>query len=144
MCSELRPMMGDTLTKEEQNTTYINTDPSLKKQGKPPVSFQSLSHVQLFGTPWQHARLPYPSLIPRVCSNSRPSSWWCHPTISSSIIPFSTHLQSFPASGSFPTSQFLSSGSQSIEVSVSASVLPMNIQDWFLLRFTGLISVLPK
>ena len=79
-----------------------------------------------------------------VCSNSRPSSWWCHPTTSSSVIPFSFRLQSFPASGSFPTSQFLSSGSQSIEVSVSASVLSMNIQDWFPLGWTGWTSLQSK
>ena len=69
-----------------------------------------------------------------------PSSWWCHPTISSSVIPFSSHLQSFPASGSFPMSQFFPSGGQSTGVSTSASVLPMNIQDWFPLGWTGWIS----
>ena len=79
----------------------------------------------------QHARLPCPSPTPRACSNSCPSSQWCHPTISSSVIPFSSRLQSFPASGSFPMSQFFTSGGQNIGVSVSASVLPMNIQDWF-------------
>ena len=79
----------------------------------------------------QHARLPCPSPTPRACSNPCPSSWWCHPTISSSVVPFSSHLQSFPASGSFPRGQLFASGGQSIGVSVSASVLPMNIQDWF-------------
>ena len=87
----------------------------------------------------QHARLPCPSPIPRACSNSCPLSWWCHPTISSSVIPFSSCLQSFPASVSFQMSQFLTSGSQSTGVSASASVLPMNIQDWFPLGLTGLI-----
>ena len=86
----------------------------------------------------QHARLPCPSPTPRACSNSCPSSQWSHPTISSSVIPFSSCLQSLPASGSFPVSQFFSSGSQSI--GASASVLPMSIQDWFPLRLTGLIS----
>ena len=92
----------------------------------------------------QHARLPRPSPIPRACSNSCPSSWWRHPTILSSIIPFSFCLQSFPASGSFPVSQFFTSGGQSIGVSASASVLPMNIQDWFPLGCTGWISLQSK
>ena len=77
----------------------------------------------------QHARLPYPSPIPRDCSNSCPSSWWCHPTISSSLIPFFSSLQSFLASGSFPRRQFFASGGRSIGVSASISVLPMNTQD---------------
>ena len=89
----------------------------------------------------QHARLPCPSPTPRAYSNSCPSSQWCHPTISSSVVPFSSCLQSFPASGSFPTSQFFTSGGQSIGVSVSASVLPMNIQDWFPLWLIGLTSL---
>ena len=87
----------------------------------------------------QHARLPSPS-TPRACSNSCPSSWWCHPTISSSDIPFSSCHQSFPASGSFPMSQFFTSGGQSTGVSALASFLPMNIQDWLPLGVTGLIS----
>ena len=87
----------------------------------------------------QHARLPCPSPTPRACSNSCASSWWCHLTISSSVSPFSSHLQSFPASASFPVSQFFPSGGQSIGVSALASVLPMNIQDWFPLGLTGLI-----
>ena len=87
----------------------------------------------------QHTRLPCPSPTPRACWNSCPSNQWCHPTISSSVISFSSCLQSFPASGSFPVSQFFTSGSQSIGVSASASVLPMNIQDWFPLALTGWI-----
>ena len=83
----------------------------------------------------QHARLSCPSPAPGDYSNSCPSSWWCHPTISSSVIPFSSCLQSFPASVSFPTSWFFASGGQSIGVSASVSVLPMNIQDWFPLGF---------
>ena len=79
-----------------------------------------------------------------LCSNSCPLSWWCHPTILSSVIPFSSCLQSFPASGSFPMSQFFTSGGQSIGVSASASVLPMNIQDWFPLGLTGLVSLQSK
>ena len=82
----------------------------------------------------QHARLPCPSPTPRACSNSCPSSQWWHPTILSSIIPFSSCLQSFPVSGSFPMSQFFTAGGQSLEA--SASVLPMNIQDWFPLGLT--------
>ena len=116
-----------------------------------PNSVQSLSHVQLFVTPWtfhfnstvllQPTRFPCPSPTPRACSNSCPSSWWCHPTISSSVIPFSSYLQSFPASGSFTMSQFFASSGQRIGVSASASVLPMNIQDWFPLGWTGWISL---
>ena len=83
----------------------------------------------------QHARLPCPSPNPGACSNSYPLSWWCHPTMSSSVVPFSSRLQSFPASGFFPMSQFFPLSSQSI--GVSASVLPMNIQDWFSLGWTG-------
>ena len=91
----------------------------------------------------QHARLHCPSPIPRACSNSCPSSQWCYPTISSSVIP-SSCLQSFPASGSFPMSQFFASGSQSIGGSALASVLPVNIQDWFPLGWTGKISLQSK
>ena len=85
----------------------------------------------------QHARLPCPLPTPGACSNSCPSSWWCHPTISSSVIPFSSCLQSFPASGSFPMSQLFASGGQSIGVSALASILPMNTQDWSPLGGTG-------
>jgi len=92
----------------------------------------------------QHSRLPCPSPTPGAYSNSCPSSRWCHPTISSSVIPFSSCLQSFPASVSFPMGQFFSSDGQSIGVSASALVLPMNIQDWFYLGLTGLISLQSK
>ena len=92
----------------------------------------------------QHARSPRPSPTPRVYSNSCPLSQWCHPTISSSVVPFSSCLQSFPASGSFQMSQFFASGGQSIGVSALASVLPMNIQDWFPLGWTGWISLQSK
>ena len=85
----------------------------------------------------QHARPPCPSPTPRVYSDSCPLSWWCHPAISSSVVPFSSCLQSFPASGSFQMSQLFASGGQSIRA--SASVLLMNIQDWFPLGWTGLI-----
>ena len=92
----------------------------------------------------QHARPPCPSPPPRLYSNSCPLSWWCHPTISSSVVPFSSHLQSFPASGSFPMSQVFASGGQSIGISASKSVLPMNIQDWFPLGWTCWISLQSK
>ena len=90
----------------------------------------------------QHTMLPCPSLSPRAYSNSCLLSRWCHPTISTSVVPFSSCSQSFPASGSFPVSPFLASGGQSI--GGSASVLPMNIQDWFPLRLTGLVSLPSK
>ena len=92
----------------------------------------------------QHARLPCPSPTLGTGSNSCPSSWWCHPTLSSFVIPYSSCLQAFPASGSFPRSQFFASGGQSIGVSASASVLPMTIQDWFPLGWTGWISLQSK
>ena len=92
----------------------------------------------------QHTRPPCPSPTPRVYANSFPLSWWCNPTLSSSVVPFSSQLQSFPASGSFQTSQFFASGGQSIGVSASGSVLPMNIQEWFPLGWTGWISLQSK
>ena len=92
----------------------------------------------------QQARLPCTSPSSRVYSNSCPSSWWCHPTISSSVVPFSSHLQSFPASGSFPVSQFFASDGQNIGASASASVLTMNIQYWFPLGWTGWTSLQSK
>ena len=92
----------------------------------------------------QHTRLPCPSPSPRVCSNSCPLSQWCHPTISSSITPFSSCLQSFSASRSFLTSWLFTSGGQSIGASPSAPAVPVNIQDWFPLGLTGLISSLFK
>ena len=108
-------------------------------------SVQSPSHVQLFGTPWTAARQASLSITNSQSllklTNSCPSSRWCHPTISSSVVPFSSHLQSFPASGSFPMSQFFTPGGQNIGVSALASVFPMNIQDWFPLGWTGCLSL---
>ena len=101
-------------------------------------SVQSLSHEP------QHARLPCPSPTPGDCSNSCPLHQWCHPTISSSVVPFSSCPQSFSASGSFPMSQFFASGGQSIGISASTSVLPMNTQDWSPLWWTGWISLQSK
>ena len=92
----------------------------------------------------QHTRLPCPSPTPEAYSDSCPLSQWCHPTISSSVVPFCSHLQSFPASWSFQMSQFFASGGQSIGASASASVLPMNTQDWSPLVWTGWISLLSK
>ena len=102
----------------------------------------------MFNSLWphglQHARLPCPSLSPGACSNSCPLSQWCHPNISSSVVPFSSCLQSFPASGSFPMSWPFASGGQSIEASALVSVLPMYIQGWFSLGLPGLISLQSK
>ena len=107
-------------------------------------SVQLLHHVRLFATLWTTARqsslsITTPGVYSRLCS----LSWWCHPTIYFSVVPFS-HLQSFPESGSFQKSQFFASGGQSIGVSASASVLPMNSQDWFPLGWTGWISLQSK
>ena len=92
----------------------------------------------------QNAGLPCPSSFPRVCSNSCQLSQWFHPTISSSVVPFSSCLQSFVTLSSFPVNRLLTSGDQSIRASVSTSVLPMNMQDWFPLGLTGLISLQSK
>ena len=101
-------------------------------------SVQLLSRVWLFATSWIAACQASLSITtPRVYPNSCPLSWWLHPTISSSVIPFFSHLQSFSAWGSFPMRQFFASGGQSIGVSASATVLPVNIQDWFPLGWTG-------
>ena len=108
-------------------------------------SVQLLSHVWLFVTTWTAARQAYcPSPAPGLYSNSGTWSQWCHPTISSSVVPFSSRLQSFPASGSFQMSQLFESGGQSIGVSASASVLPMNTQDWSPLGWTGWTSLQSK
>ena len=105
-------------------------------------SVQSLSRVRLFVThELQHARPPCPSPTPGVDPNPYPSNWWCHPAISSSVVPFSSCPQSFPASRSFQMSQLFASGGQSIGVSASTSVFPMNTQDWSLLGESGWISL---
>ena len=116
------------------NTIWTVTKETISVQFSHSVVSDSLRPHEL-----QQARLPCPSPTPRACSNSCPSSQWCHPTISPSVVPFSSCLQSFPASGSFPVSPFFASGGQSVGVSASASVLLMNIQDWFPLGWTGLI-----
>ena len=146
---------GETVHWQCKKRTYFFTQVSCLRcrviclQGKPWVNFPgsikgfSCSVVSNSLRPHglQHATPPCPSPTPRAYSNSCPLSWWCHPTISSSVIPFSYCLQSFPASGSFQMSQFFTSGGQSIGVSASASVLPMNIQDWFPLGWTVWISL---
>ena len=109
------------------------------------VFVQLISRVWLFVTPWTVGfQAPYPSLSLRACSNSCPLSWWCHPTISSSVAPFSSCPQSFPVSGSFTVSQLFASGGQSIGVSASISVLPINTQDWSPLGWTGWTSLQSK
>ena len=136
-------------------TWWLNINICRKKQfliilDKPTSKSLSVqfSHWAMSNCLWlhglQHARLFCPSPTPWACSNSCPLSWWCHPTVSSSVVPFSSCLKSFPASGSFLMSQLFASPSQSIGALASASVLPMNIQDWFPLCLTGLISLLSR
>ena len=111
------------------------------------LQFSSVSHTMsdsLLTHGLQHARLPSPPSTSGAYSNSYPSSQWWHPTISSSVVPFSSCLQSFPASESFPMSQFFTSDGKSIGVSATASVLPINVQGWFPLGWTGWISLLSK
>ena len=124
----------------ELSTDTLGFFPTCWKCG----SVQSLSRVQLFATLWTAACQASLSITNSrsLCPNSCPLSWWCHPTISSSVIPFSSCLQSCSASGSFRMSHFFASGGQSIGVSASASVLPVNIQDWFPLGWTSWISLL--
>ena len=118
---------------------YYFHSPSCCSLFSPLVMSNSLKPYEL-----QHTRLPCPSQTPRVCLNSCPLSPWYHPAISSAVAAFSSCLRSFPAWGSFPVSQLFASGGQSIGTSASASVFPMNIQDWFPLGLTGLISLQPK
>ena len=137
-------LAGGSFTISTTWETHIHTI-VCKINNKILSSVKSLSQVQLSVTPWTAApRLPCPSPTPRTYSNSSPSIWWCHPTISSSVVPFSSCLQYFPASGSPPMSQFFTSGGQSIGVSASASVLPINTQGWFHLGWTGWISLQSK
>ena len=124
-------------------------DYSNKKFSKiKPFTFVVVQSLSLSDSLWpcelQHSRLSCPLLSPRVFSSSCPLSQWCHSTISSSVTPFSFCLQSFPATGSFPVNQLLAFRWQSIGASASALVLPMNVQGWFPLRLTGLISLLSK
>ena len=124
---------------------FIQQTEALKRKEASSVQFsRSVVSDSLWPRELQHARPPCPSPTPGVHSDSCPLSLWCHPTIPSSVVPFSSHLPSSPASGSFLLSQFFTSDGQSIEASSSASVLPMNIQDWFPLGWTGWISSLSK
>ena len=113
---------------------------------KPVMLFSSVAQSRPTLQPHglQHTRLPCPLPTTRACSNSYQSIWWCHLIISSSVVPFSSHLQSFPVSESFPMSQFFPSGGQSVDASASASVLPINIQGWCPSGLTGLISLQSK
>ena len=122
---------------------YLNKGGDIRgKETKSSVQFScSVVSNSLRPHGLQHTRLPCPSPTPGVCTNSCPSSRWCHSTISSSVVPFSSRLQSFPASESFQMSLFFAPGGQSIGVSASTTVLPMNIQDWFPLGWTCLISL---
>ena len=115
----------------KQNSQFISVSRSVMSDSLPPYGLQ-------------HTRLPCPSATLGACPNSCPLSRWCHPAFLSSVVPFSSCLQSFPASGSFPRSQFFASVDQSIGVSALALVLPMNIQDWFPLGWTGWISLQSK
>ena len=139
-CSEIEP------TSPGLEGRFLTTEPP----GKFPwphwfSSVQSFSRVRLFATPWiKHDRPPCPSPTPEVHSNSRPSSRWCHQTISSSVVPFSSCPQSLPASESFPMSQLCAWGGWSIKVPAPASVLPKNTQDWSPLEWTGWISLQSK
>ena len=109
------------------------------------IQFSSIAQsCPTLATPWIAERPPYPSPTPGVYSNSFPSSQWCHPAVSSSVVPFSSCPQSLPASGSFLMSQLFAWGGQSIGASASASVLPMNTQDWCPLGWTGWISLQSK
>ena len=129
------------------NTLYMLSLLILLKTGKVSRCSVQFSHLVApdSATPWTLAcQASRPSPTPGVDSNSCPLSWWCHPTISCSVVPLSSCLQSFPASGSFQMSQFFTSGGQSIGASASTSVLPMNSQDWFPLGLIGWISLLFK
>ena len=135
------------LNKQYEASGGENQEPGLHhrvfKRLRSSVQFSSVVADSMRPHALQHTSLPCPSPIPRAYSDSCPSSWWCYPTVSSSVIPFSC-LPSLPPSWSFPLSHFFTSGGQSIGVSASASVFPMNTQDWFPLGWTGLISLQSK
>ena len=138
---DLTPLFFDLFSAEILETVFYSMSSS---QSFPSVS--QFSHWVVSHSSWphglQHTRLPCPSPTPRALSNSCPLSWWCHPPVSSSVIPFSFCPQSFPTSGSFPRSWLFASGAQSTRA--SALVLPVNIQGWFPLELTGLIFLLSK
>ena len=136
-----KEVMVENFCKTDERHQSLDSRNLVSPKERPSLPF---SHSVVSNSLWLHGlqqvKPPCLSPTPGVYSNSCPLSWWCHPTISSSVVPFSSHLQSCPASGSFQMSQFFTSGGQSIGVSTSASVLPMNIQDWFPLGWTGWIS----
>ena len=127
--------------RKKGSSFFIRSIWIVKEYKQKPSSVHSVLSDSLQPQGLQHARRPCLSQTPGTYSNSCPSRQWCYPTISSSIISFSSCLQFFPASGSFPVSQFFASGGQSIGVSISASILSMNIQHWFPLGLTGCISL---
>ena len=139
--SELKERTVEFIQSEEKKGKRTTKNPSEDSIRDLSVQLSSITSDSLRPHGLQHARPPCLSPTPRVYSNSCPLSQWCHPTISSSVIPFSSCLQSFPALGSFQMSQFFASGGQSIGVSCSTSVRSMNIQDWFPLGWTGWISL---
>ena len=124
------------------HTTFQRIIPTVRMEAD--YQFSPVVSNSLWPHGLQNTRLSCPSPTPGPCSNSCPLNQWCHPTISSSVVPFSSCLQSFPISESFPMSQFFTSGGQSIGVSASASILPMNTQDWSPLGWTGWISFQSK
>ena len=144
--SELSEKKSDTTVKQER--LQCLGVPIVEHQLQHSPSSVQFSRSVMSDSLWphepQHTRPPCPLPTPGVYPNSCPLTWWCHPTISSSVIPFSSSLQSFPASWSFPVSQFFTSDGQSIGVSALASVFPMNIQDWFPLGWTGWIFLQSK
>ena len=135
--------MGDTCTPTADSCQCTDKTTTILKSNSVQFSRSVVSNSLQPHEP-QHVRPPCPSPTPRVYPNPCSLSWWCHPTISSSVIPFSSCPQSFPASGSFQMSHLFTSGGQSIGVSASTSVLPMNTQDWFPLGGTGWISLQSK
>ena len=140
MSSERQCKLSECVISRQQYEVGTITYPILPMKKLRLTKPSQFSHSVVSDSLWphglQHSRFPCPSPAPEACSNSCPSSWWCHPTISSSIISFSC-LQSFPASGSFPMSWLFASGGQSTGASASASVFPINIQDWSPLGWTG-------
>ena len=135
--------------KEQKKEVHFPIQERIERHpGHPYTQFSSVCHSVMSNSSWphepQHARPPCPPPTPGVHPNPCPLCWWCHPTISSSVIPFSSSPQSFPASGSFQMSQLSTWGGQSIGVSASTSVLPMNTQDWSPLGWTGWISMQSK
>ena len=144
----IRWFMPILMVSTHLNQTFIKCMNTMNKISPGFVNSFQFSLSVVFNSLWphelQHSRPPCPSLTARVHPNSCPLSRWCHPTISSSVVPFFSHLQSFPESASFQMSQLFASGDQSIGVSASTSFLPMNIQDWFPLGWTGWIFLQSK